>query len=67
MTMGERIRSRRTELGLSQEELAQQTGYRDKSAISKIELGINDIPVRQLVKLASALCVPVIWIIEGHT
>ena len=67
MTMGERSRSRRTELGLSQEELAQQTGYRDKSAISKIELGINDIPVRQLGKLANALCVPVIWIIEGHT
>lgn len=67
MTMGERIRSRRTELGLSQEDLAWQTGYRDKSAISKIELGINDIPVRQLRKLANALCVPVIWIIEGHT
>lgn len=35
MTMGERIRSRRTELGLSQEDLAWQTGYRDKKEVKR--------------------------------
>ena len=39
-----RIRQRREELGMSQEELAARMGYRSKSSITKIEKGINDIP-----------------------
>ena len=50
-----RLRLRREELGLSQEELAQRMGYRSKSSITKLEKGINDIPQSKLEELAAAL------------
>lgn len=34
-----RVRLRREELGLSQEQLAQRMGYRSKSSITKLEKG----------------------------
>ena len=34
-----RIRARREELGISQEELAKRMGYRSRSSINKIENG----------------------------
>ena len=40
-----RVRLRREELGLSQEQLAQRMGYRSKSSITKLEKGVNDIPL----------------------
>ena len=43
-----RVRLRREELGLSQEELAQRMGYRSKSSITKLEKGVNDIPQAKL-------------------
>ena len=50
-----RLRLRREELGLSQEQLAQRMGYRSKSSITKLEKGINDIPQSKLEELAAAL------------
>ena len=50
-----RLRLRREELGLSQEELAQRMGYRSKSSITKLEKGINDIPQSKVEELAAAL------------
>ena len=38
MTVGDRIRARRTELGMTQEELAKKAGYKSRSSINKIEL-----------------------------
>lgn len=52
---GERIRNRRLELDMTQEELATKLGYRSKSSINKIELGINDIPLEKVSDFASAL------------
>lgn len=46
---------RRKEMGLTQEELAERLGYKSKSTINKIELGINDIPQSKVVKFATAL------------
>lgn len=43
MTFGERVKARRIELGWTQEELAEKMGYKSKSSINKIELGINDV------------------------
>ncbi len=40
-TIGERIRSRRIALGMTQEELAEKVGYESKSTINKIESGVN--------------------------
>lgn len=50
-----RIRRRREELGLSQEEVARRIGYRSKSSINKIEMGINDIPQAKVQAFARAL------------
>lgn len=49
------IKARRIELGLSQTQLAELTGYADKSAISKIEKGMRDIPQSKLMAFAVAL------------
>ena len=54
-TLYDRITSRRTELGLTVEELAHKMGYKDKSSISKIENGKADIPQSKIAAFADAL------------
>lgn len=54
-TIGEKILLRRKELGMRQEDLARLMGYKSKSTINKIELGINDIPQSKIVKFAEVL------------
>lgn len=51
----ENIRKRRLELGLSQQKLAEMTGYTDKSAIAHIEKGERDIAHSKLELFAKAL------------
>ena len=41
--IGKRIKARREELGMTQEELAARLGYKSKTTIAKIENGTNDI------------------------
>ena len=55
MKIGEKIMLRRKQLNLTQEELASRMGYKSKSTINKIELGINDIPQSKVVKFAEVL------------
>jgi transcriptional regulator with XRE-family HTH domain len=45
----------RKRLGWTQEELATRMGYKSKSTINKIELGINDIPQSKIVQFADVL------------
>lgn len=68
-TIGNRVRSRRLELGLSQLELASRLGYTTKSAISKIESGSNDIPSKKLFDFAEALDTTVSYLIgkQSHS
>ena len=54
-TVGENILYMRKRLGWTQEELANRMGYKSKSTINKIELGINDIPQSKIVKFADVL------------
>lgn len=54
-SMGERIKNRRKELGLSQEELAEKLGYKSKTSISKIEQDITDLPLSKVAKFAEIL------------
>ena len=54
-TVGENILLMRKRLGLTQEELAKKMGYKSKSTINKIELGINDIPQSKIVQFAEVL------------
>ena len=49
------IKKRREELGLSQEELADKLGYKSRSSINKIELGLSDIPFSKIPLFAKAL------------
>lgn len=53
--IGEIIKNRRIALGLTQEQLAQKIGYKSKSTINKIELGINDISQKKITRFAEAL------------
>ena len=50
-----RVRLRREQLGLSQQELARRMGYRYRSSITKLEKGINDLPQSKVEELAQAL------------
>ena len=49
------IKRLRTELNISQEKLAQMTGYGDRSSIAKIEQGIVDLPQSKIIEIANAL------------
>lgn len=53
--IGNNIRKARENLGWTQEELARRMGYKSKSTINKIEMGINDIPQSKIVKYAEVL------------
>ncbi len=55
MTLYDRIRSRRIELQMSQDELANKLGYKSRSTIAKIESGENDITQSKIVEFAKAL------------
>ena len=54
-TVGDNILRLRKELNWTQEELAKRMGYKSKSTINKIEMGINDIPQSKIVKFAEVL------------
>lgn len=49
------IKARRSELGITQTELAKRTGYADKSMIAKIENGKVDLPQSKIELFAKAL------------
>ena len=53
--IGKRIRKRREELGMTQEELADKLHYKSKTTIAKIENGTNDIVQSKVVEFAKAL------------
>ncbi|WP_278554722.1 helix-turn-helix domain-containing protein [Parvimonas micra] len=55
MTLGDRVKQKREEMGLSQEELADKMGYKSKTSIHKIEQGITDLPLSKVEELAKVL------------
>lgn len=58
MTVGERIRQKRIELNMSQDELGKKVGYKSRSSIQKIESARN-LPLPKVEKMAIALeCSP---------
>lgn len=52
---GERVKARREQLGITQQELAEAVGYTHKSAINKIERGQIRGSVEQIAAFAKAL------------
>lgn len=55
MEIGDRIKLRREELGMSQEELAKKVGYKSRSSINKIEIDGRGLPQKKIVVFAKAL------------
>lgn len=55
MTTGQRIKSLRIALGMTQEELAAKCGYKSKTTINKIETSINGISMDKVQKIALVL------------
>lgn len=53
--LGERLKQKRIELGLSQEELAKRLGLKSKSTICKIERGEDNLTTTAIRKYAEAL------------
>ena len=67
MELYKRIRNRREELGMSQDELAKKMGYKSRSSINKIEMGENDIPQSKISAFAKALNVDEAWLMGYDT
>jgi DNA-binding helix-turn-helix protein len=55
MNIGERIKERRLELGMTQEELADKVGFKTRASVSRLEGGDRNIPISKLKKLAEVL------------
>ena len=55
MTMGERIRQRRKELGLSQEELAHRLGNKSRASVCTVERDKEDLTTTRIQQYADAL------------
>jgi len=55
MTIGDRIKKRREELNISQEELGLKLGYKSRSSINKIELDGRSLPQSKIKAIAEAL------------
>lgn len=59
MSIGQRIKFRRMELGWSQRDLAAKMGYNNNSTIARIESGKVDIPQSRIVKFSEVLGVSI--------
>lgn len=55
MVVGERIRARRKELGLSLRELSKRLGYADHTTLSRIEKGECDLNQSRIAQLSREL------------
>lgn len=55
MDIGERIKKRREELGMSQTELAEKVGYTSRSSVAKLETNANGMTQSKIVIFAKAL------------
>lgn len=59
MTIADRIKEKRLELGWSQEDLAKKMGYKDKTSVSKMESSGDNISLKKLSRVSEALNVDV--------
>ena len=55
LTLYKNIKKLREELGMSQDELAEKTGYTSRSSIAKIEKGLVDLQQSKIINFANAL------------
>ena len=62
MTIGQRIRARREELGLTQRGLAERLGYKDHTTLARIEIGTVDLTQSKIKMFSEALGVSTAWL-----
>ena len=62
--IGDMIKKRREQLGMSQDELAKKLGYKSRSSINKMELGLQDVPQRKVKDFAKVLSVSIGYLLE---
>lgn len=67
MNFGQNVKNQREKLGMTQAELAQILGYKNKASIGKIENGNAEVVVSMAMKIADALHVDVIDLIHGES
>lgn len=65
MTMYDRIKDLRLKQGMSQQELAEKAGYKDRSAINLIENGKRNITESRIMAIAKALGVTPSFLMDG--
>lgn len=53
--LGQRIKNRRKELGMTQTDLANKLGLKSKASVSKVELGEDNLTTTTIQKYADAL------------
>ena len=58
VNIGQLIKNKRLELGMTQEELAHKVGYKTKGSIQKLE-NTRDMPIKKLKPIAEALGIDV--------
>lgn len=66
MTVGQRIKQKRLELGMTQEELAEKMGYNGKSSVCMAETKGDNITTTKVEKFAKALGVSPMWLMFGE-
>lgn len=64
---GKNVYKYRKIAGITQEELANRLGYKNKASIGKIENGNNEVPVSMALKIADALGCDVMDLLHAKT
>lgn len=64
MDIGEKIKTRRMELGWSQRELARRMGYSDNSTLARIEQGKVDVYQNKIVQFSEVLGVSIAYLMD---
>lgn len=64
--IGAKIRDRRKELGMSQQELADAVGYADRGLISRVEAGTVNLTMDKMIKIAEKLRVPIYYFFDTY-
>ncbi|MCF0107037.1 MAG: helix-turn-helix domain-containing protein [Holdemanella sp.] len=65
--IGKRIKYAREKLNMSQEELASKVGYKSRSSINKIELGLQDVQQKKVPLFANVLNVSIGYLMGDDT
>ena len=62
--IGKKLKERRLQLNMTQDELAQKMGYKSRSTINKIEMDRHDVSRAKLIKLSAILDVDPTYFID---